>query len=49
MPEITKTDLLQIKRLLNQSAETIERLAVKPKDADLARGCRILVKKLNKK
>lgn len=49
MPEITKTDLLLVKRLLNQSVETIERLAAKPKDADLARRCRNMVKKLNKK
>lgn len=47
--EICKTDIKTIIRLLDKSAEIIEKYSIKPCESDKARMCRKLSKKLKKK
>lgn len=47
--ELTKTDRAALLRLLRQGAEIIDRRAGKPKEADVARRMRLMIKKLIKK
>lgn len=47
--ELTKTDRAALLRPLRQGAEIIDRRAGKPKEADVARRMRLMIKKLQKK
>lgn len=47
--EICKTDIKTIIRLLDKSAEIIEKYSIKPCESDKARQCRKMSKKLKNK
>lgn len=47
--EICKTDIQNLTRLLDKSAELIDRYCVKPCEQDKARQCRKMSKKLKNK